>query len=153
MQQIQQELERVRDDLQAERERRTGDSERFREALAKLRESAEEALAGEQSANPQLASDLREAQAAEKKDATWGRSRAARGGGCALTVAEATAGRRWTRCASAWASSRATAKETDRLQAEFDRTRARADVARTDSRRPAAPWTKPAAMPSGSSPA
>lgn len=138
MQQIQQELERVRDDLQAERERRTGDSERFREALAKLRESAEEALAVEQSANSQLGSDLREAQAAlEKMDADLktlrGQLEAA---GSALTEAEAKAG------AEAEALRKRVAKlesdggkETERLRAELEKARGVVDEARDDAER------------------
>ena len=69
--QLEQELARARGDLKAERERRSADGERFRESLAKLSASAEEALAVEQSANRQLGSDLREAHAAlEEKEAT-----------------------------------------------------------------------------------
>jgi hypothetical protein len=138
MQQIQQELERARDDLQAECERRTGDSERFREALAKLRESAEEALAVEQSANSQLGSDLREAQAAlEKKDVDL---RTLRGqleaAGSALTEAEAKAE------AEAEALRKRAAKlesdggkETERLRAELEKARSVVDEARDDAER------------------
>jgi HPt (histidine-containing phosphotransfer) domain-containing protein len=128
----------VRDDLQAERERRTGDSERFREALAKLRESAEEALAVEQSANSQLGSDLREAQAAlEKMDADLktlrGQLEAA---GSALTEAEAKAE------AEAEALRKRVAKlesdggkETERLRAELEKARGVVDEARDDAER------------------
>jgi hypothetical protein len=61
LEQTQAELTRARDDLRAERERRTGDSERFRDGLAKVKESAEEALAAEQLATSRLDADLKEA--------------------------------------------------------------------------------------------
>jgi hypothetical protein len=61
LEQTQAELTRARDDLRAGRERRAGDSERFRDGLAKVRESAEEALAAEQRATRQLEADLQEA--------------------------------------------------------------------------------------------
>jgi chromosome segregation ATPase len=61
MEQAQAELARAREDLQAERERRAADGERFREGLAKLRESAEEALTAEQVTVTQLGADLRDA--------------------------------------------------------------------------------------------
>jgi hypothetical protein len=60
----QEELTRARDDLNAERERHAGDAERFREGLARVRESAAEALAVEQSAAQQLRGELDEAVAA-----------------------------------------------------------------------------------------
>ena len=60
----QEELTRARGDLSAERERQAGDAERFREGLARVRESAAEALAAEQSAAQQIESDLREARIA-----------------------------------------------------------------------------------------
>jgi hypothetical protein len=134
LQQTQQELGRARDDLQAERERRTGDSERFREGLAKLRESAEEALAVEQSAKRQLGSDLREAQAVmEKKDAALttlrGQLEAA---GSALTEAEAKARAEADALRKRVAKLETDGKETERLRAELERSRARADAARTE---------------------
>ena len=58
MQQTEQELERAREDLQTERELRTGDGQRFREELAKLRASAEQALAAEQSGQTMLREQL-----------------------------------------------------------------------------------------------
>ena len=48
LQQVQAELGRARDDLQAERERRAGDAERFRDGLANVRNLAERALSDEQ---------------------------------------------------------------------------------------------------------
>ena len=50
LEQAEAELSRARDDLQAERERRAGDGERFRDGLVKVRESAEKALAEAQRA-------------------------------------------------------------------------------------------------------
>jgi hypothetical protein len=58
------ELARAREDLKTERDRQAGDAERFREGLARVRESAAEALAAEQSAAQQSESDLREARTA-----------------------------------------------------------------------------------------
>jgi predicted nucleic acid-binding Zn-ribbon protein len=134
MEQTEQELARVRDDLRAERERRAGDSERFREALAQLRESAEEALAGEQSVNRQLAGELREVrETAEEHDATVAdlreRLEAAES---ARTVAEDTARAEVDVLRERVGELERDSKEIGRLQAELDRTRARADVARTE---------------------
>jgi len=58
------ELARAREDLSAERERHAADAERFREGLARVRGSAEDALAVEQSAALRLGSELRDAQEA-----------------------------------------------------------------------------------------
>lgn len=58
------ELARARADLDAEREARAADAVRFRKGLAKVRESAEEALAVEQSASRQLGDDRRAARKA-----------------------------------------------------------------------------------------
>jgi hypothetical protein len=55
------ELSRARDDLAAEREGRAGDAVRFREGLAQVRESAEEALALEQRTSEQLRDELKAA--------------------------------------------------------------------------------------------
>ncbi len=134
MQQTQQELARARDDLRAERERRTGDSERFREGLAKLRESAEEALAVEQSAKRQLGSDMREAQEVmDKKDAVLKTLReqleAARR---ALTETETKARAEADALSKRVAKLESGGKETDRLRAELERSRGRADAARTE---------------------
>jgi DNA repair exonuclease SbcCD ATPase subunit len=134
MEQTEQELARVRDDLRAERERRTGDSERFREALAQLRESAEEAVAGEQSVNRQLAGELREArETAEEHDATVGELRERlEAAESARTVAEDTARAEVDALRERVGELERDSKEIGRLQAELDRTRARADVARTE---------------------
>ena len=134
MQQTQQELARARDDLRAERERRTGDSERFRDGLAKLRESAEEALTVEQSAKRQLGSDLRAAQEViDKNDAALktlrGQLEAA---GKALTEAEANARADADALRKRVAKLENDAKETERLRAELERSRARTDAARTE---------------------
>jgi hypothetical protein len=134
MQQTQQELARARDDLRAERERRSGDSERFREGLAKLRESADGALAVEHSAKRQLGSDLREAQeVVEKQDAALktlrGQLEAA---GRALTEAEAKARAEADALRKQVAKLESDGKETERLRAELERTRARADAAHTE---------------------
>jgi hypothetical protein len=103
------ELTRAREDLKAERERRSGDGERFREGLAKVRESAEKALAVEQGATQRLGTELREAHEAIKaKDA-------------ALETLRKHVAKLET-----------DAKETARLGAELARSRARADAARTE---------------------
>ena len=70
LEQTQAELARAREDLQAERERRAGDGERFREGLAQVRAAAEDAVTAEQVTITQLRAELQEAQtAAEEKDA------------------------------------------------------------------------------------
>ena len=70
LQQTEAELTRAREDLQAERERRAGDGERFHAGLAKLRQAAEDALTAEQVTVTQLGTDLRDARAEiESKDA------------------------------------------------------------------------------------
>jgi hypothetical protein len=69
LEQVQAELGRARDDLQAERERRAGDAERFRDGLANVRNLAERALSDEQAVVNRLVGELREAEAAlETKD-------------------------------------------------------------------------------------
>jgi hypothetical protein len=69
LQQVQAELGRARDDLEAERERRAGDAERFRDGLANVRTLAERALSDEQAVVNRLVGELREAEAAlETKD-------------------------------------------------------------------------------------
>jgi hypothetical protein len=70
LQQTEAELARAREDLEAERGRRAADSERFSEGLAKVRETAEQALAEEHRTVSRLDSELRDAkEAAETKDA------------------------------------------------------------------------------------
>jgi hypothetical protein len=62
-QQAEEELARARADLQAERARRADDAERFAQALAALRETADDALEAERLANAELGNDLRAAHA------------------------------------------------------------------------------------------
>ena len=70
LEQTQAELARAREDHQAERERRAGDGERFREGLAQVRAAAEDAVNAEQVTITELRAELQEAQtAAEEKDA------------------------------------------------------------------------------------
>jgi hypothetical protein len=64
LEQIQAELGRARDDLQAERDRRVTDSERFREGLANVRGLAEQAVSAEQAVVTRLGAELRDAEAA-----------------------------------------------------------------------------------------
>jgi hypothetical protein len=65
------ELARARADLQAERARRADDGERFAQALAAVRETADDALEAERLANAELGNDLRaahaDAQAAQER--------------------------------------------------------------------------------------
>jgi hypothetical protein len=68
--QAQEELTRAREDLKAERDRHAADAERFREGLARVQASAEQALAVEQRAARQLGSELHQAlDAVEARDA------------------------------------------------------------------------------------
>jgi hypothetical protein len=134
MQLTEAELTRAREDLRAERERRAGDSERFREGLAKVRESAEKALAAEQSATQRLGTELREArEAIEAKDAALetlrGQLEAA---AAAQTQAEAKAREEAEALRKHVAKLESDAKDTERLRAELERSRARADAARTE---------------------
>jgi DNA repair exonuclease SbcCD ATPase subunit len=69
LQQIQAELGRARDDLEAERERRTADSERYRSGLANVRGLAEQAVSAEQAVVSRLGTELREAEAALETNA------------------------------------------------------------------------------------
>lgn len=70
------ELGRARQDLEAERERHAADSERFREGLAKVQASAEEALAAEQHSAEALRAELDTALAARQEaDASAGELR------------------------------------------------------------------------------
>jgi DNA repair exonuclease SbcCD ATPase subunit len=134
MQQTQAELTRAREDLQAERERRAGDGERFRDGLAKVRESAEKALAAEQGTTQRLGTELREAhEAIEAKDAALetlrGQLEAA---AAAQTQAEAKAREEAEALRKHVAKLESDAKDTERLRAELERSRARADAARTE---------------------
>jgi hypothetical protein len=126
LQQTQEELTRARDDLQAERERRAGDGERFHEGLAKVREAAEEALAAEQSAAQQLGSDLREAHETietQHADLEALRSQLEL---AANAEAEAESLREQV------AKLERDGAEIKRLRAELDRTRGRAEAARAE---------------------
>jgi hypothetical protein len=58
LERAEEELSRARQDLQAERERHAADSERFREGLASVQASAEEALAAEQLGADELRAEL-----------------------------------------------------------------------------------------------
>ena len=59
LERAQEELGRVRADLESEQSRSAADAKRFHESLAKVKASAEEALAAEQEAAQQLGNDLR----------------------------------------------------------------------------------------------
>ena len=134
MQQTQAELTRAREDLQAERERRAGDGERFREGLAKVRESAEKALATEHSASQRLGTDLREAhKAIEAKDAALATLRGElEAAAAARTQAEAEALADADALRKTVAKLERDAKETERVRTELERSRARATAARTE---------------------
>jgi hypothetical protein len=132
MQQTQEELTRARDDLRAERDRHAGDRERFREGLAKVQESAEEALAVEQSATQQLGCDLREAKdAIEAKDAALeelsGQLEAAV---AARTQAESKARAEIDALRERMAVLERAGEEADQLRSELERRRTQADDAR-----------------------
>jgi hypothetical protein len=126
LEQTQAELSRARDDLGAERERRAGDSERFRDGLAKVKESAEEALAAEQLATRRLDADLKEARdAIEASDAELQTLREQ------LDAAESetlTLRERVTQLEAA-------AEETERLRAELKEAGDAIDQARNDAER------------------
>lgn len=132
LQQTQEELTRARDDLRAERERHAGDRERFREGLAKVQESAEEALAVEQIATQQLGGDLREAQdALDAKDAALEELR----GKLEKTVAaqtqqESKAQAEIDALRERMAALERTGEEADQLRSELEQSRTQADEAR-----------------------
>ena len=132
LQQTQEELTRARDDLRAERERHAGDRERFREGLAKVQESAEEALAVEQSATQRLGGDLREAQdAIDAKDAALeelrGKLEAAV---AALTQQESKAQAEIDALRERMAALERAGEEADQLRSELERRGTQADEAR-----------------------
>jgi len=126
MEQIAKELSRARDDLRAEREHRADDGERFRVGLAKLRESAEQALVEKDTAAETLRSEL------EEKDAALGTLRgqleAAR---AAVAQAESTEGALREKVMRLESDG----EETERLRAEVERSRATVDQARLDVQR------------------
>jgi hypothetical protein len=61
VEQLQRELERAQADLEAERRQRAADSERFRDGLAQIRASAEEAVAAQQATAAHAARELDDA--------------------------------------------------------------------------------------------
>jgi hypothetical protein len=65
------ELSRAHQDLDAERERHTADAERFRDGLATVRASAEEAVSEEQRISADLRSELEKAVAARADAESW----------------------------------------------------------------------------------
>jgi hypothetical protein len=137
MQRVEAELTRTRDDLRAERERRAVDSERFRDGLAKLRESAEAALAAEQDATIRVGTDLREAhEAIEAKDAALetlrGQLEAA---GAERTQAESKARAEAETLREQLAKFESDAKDAERLRAELATTHGSIDEARNDAER------------------
>ena len=153
LERTQAELGRAREDLQAERERRAGDGERFREGLAKVREAAEEALTAEQVTVTQLGSDLRDAQAElETKGAAMEDLRKQlEAAAAARTQAESKAQAEAERCASRWRSWRTTARRPSDC-ARSSPTGPRRSTPRAPSwRRRMALSTRPGATPSGSS--
>jgi hypothetical protein len=122
LQQTQAELTRAREDLQAERDGRAGDGERFREGLARVRESAEEALTAEQVTVTQLGIDLRDARTEiETKDAAIEALR---------TQAEAAAAERTQAEAKAQAEAETLRKQVAKLESDGDETeRLRSELA------------------------
>jgi FtsZ-binding cell division protein ZapB len=124
LQQTQQELARARDDLQAERERRAGDGERYHEGLAKVRGAAEEAMALEQSAAQQLGSDLLGAR--ETIEALRSELESA---ATARTEAESAAQAETEALREQVAKLEKDSAEAERLRSELGRTRTRADTA------------------------
>ena len=134
LEQTQAELTRAREDLQAERERRAGDGERFREGLAKVRESAEHALTEEQATVSQLGTDLREALAAiETKDAAMEALRTQlEAADAARTQAEAEARAEIEPLRKQLAELESDGRETERLRSELVRRREQANATRTE---------------------
>ena len=134
LQQTQAELTRAREDLQAERERRAGDSERFREGLAKLRQSAEDALTAEQVMVTQLGTDLRDAQAEiETKNAALEALRTQlEAADAARTEAEASALAETEALAEQVAKLENDGKEIERLRSELASRAAQIDATRAE---------------------
>ena len=134
LQQTQAELTRTREDLQSERERRAGDGERFREGLAKVRESAERALTAEQVTVTQLGTDLREARTeVETKDAAMEALRKqVEAAGAARTQAEAKAQDEAETLRKQVAKLESDGKETERLRSELASRAAQIDATRTE---------------------
>jgi hypothetical protein len=134
LQQTQAELSRAREDLQAERERRADDGERFREGLAKLRESAEDALTAEQVTVTRLGAELRDAQAEiETKDAALEDLRAqVEAADAARTQAEAKALAETEALATRLAKLEQDAEEIERLRSELANRAAQIDATRAE---------------------
>jgi hypothetical protein len=137
LQQTEAELARAREDLEAERGRRAADSERFSEGLAKVRETAEQALAEEHRTVSRLDSELRDAkEAAETKDAAL---EALRGqlvaADEARTQAEAAAQSETGALREQVAKLERDGQETERLRSELGKADASIEQARDDAER------------------
>lgn len=134
LQQTQAELTRAREDLEAERERRAGDSERFREGLAKLRQSAEDALTAEQVTVTQLRTDLRDAQAEieTKNAALEALSTQVEAADAARTQAEAKALAETEALGKQLAKLENDGKEIERLRSELASRAAQIDATRAE---------------------
>ncbi|MGZ8635134.1 MAG: hypothetical protein ACXWZZ_14935 [Solirubrobacteraceae bacterium] len=117
LQRTQEELARVRDDLGSEREQRSADAVRFRGALAEMRDTAEGALAAEQSATRDVRAELCEAlEMIDAKNAALSELEAAESS--ARTELEGAHARR---------------AELERAAAEADGLRGELDLARSDA--------------------
>lgn len=123
MEQTASELERARADLKAERERRAGDSERYRQGLAKVRESAEQALAEAHEASEAKDSAL---------ETLRGRLEAA---AAAVKAAEAKARTEAEAQRERVAKLESDAKATARLRTELEQAYGSVDQARGDAER------------------
>jgi hypothetical protein len=137
LQQTEAELARAREDLEAERGRRAADSERFSEGLAKVRETAEQALAEKHRTVSRLDSELRDAkEAAETKDAAL---EALRGelvaADEARTQAEAAAQSETGALREQVAKLERDGQETERLRSELGEADASIKQARDDAER------------------
>ena len=137
LQQTEAELARAREDLEAERTRQAADSERFREGLAQVRETAEQALSDEHRTVMRLDSELRDAkEAAEVKDAeldALGEQLVAADE--ARTQAEATAQSEIDALREQVAKLERDGGETERLRAELEEADASIEQARDDAER------------------
>ena len=137
LQQTEAELARAREDHEAERTRQSADSERFREGLAQVRETAERALADEHRTVSRLDSELRDAkEAAEVKDAeldALGEQLVAADG--ARTQAEAAAQSEIDALREQVAKLERDGGETERLRAELEEADASIEQARDDAER------------------
>ena len=134
IQQIQGELTRARDDLRAERERHAAAQERFREGLAKVKASAEEALAVEQSTTQQLEDELRQAKKAiEDRDATVQELRGQfEAAVAARTQAESSAAAELDALRERAAVLERAGEVADQLRLELEQSRTQADDARAE---------------------